>query len=161
MDGVVPIKGVDVIPSNRRPIFNHTAHKLVWDCLGTFPWFSKLQAFEFLSKRGEVEFVNVTPIKLASPKNLCFACDAGYDWPNCKCPLRWDVDWQKGHFLAPCSVYNSPLSHWENTRKHYRDYIDYEDTHYEDRETLDQLTDLAREIRDLPLSEYAKNYEVI
>ena len=121
--------------------FNHVAHKRLWDWLSRNPLKRKGDWPEWL-KNGGVYI---------DSGNECFACESCVDCS--RCPLAWP----NGHCyerVVEGKTLNGLFKHWhvlnEISRNHYnRGFFDLA------WESIPELIQLARRIRDLPLAEYA------
>ena len=122
--------------------FNHLAHKRLWDWLSRNPLKRKDEWPEWQKNGGTY----------LDAGNECFACDA---CPDCsRCPLVWP----NGHCyerVVEGITLNGLFKHWyvlnESSRSQYnRGFLDLA------WESIPELIQLARRIRDLPLAEYVE-----
>lgn len=110
-------------------VFNHTAHKALWNWLSENPQESQLEWIGWKHNGGEYE--------IDEDSNDCFACDYVTSQESCKeCPLLWP-EGSKG-----CCY------RIDNERGLHTKWCDETD--------LQRRSELAAKIRDLPVREGVK-----
>ena len=122
--------------------FNHIAHRKLWHWLVLNPFKRKCEWPEWQENGGTY----------IDAGNECFACDACGDCS--RCPLVWP----EGHCyerVVEGTALEGLFKRWYILNEIYRSYIPRGLIDWAN-ENIPEMIQLARRIRDLPLSEYAE-----
>ena len=123
-----------------KPVFLWWAHKMMWDMLVKNPTMTKAEAME--------ELQDMYP-SIATPKCLCFACEAQKYYGKChteRCPLDWHIGWH----AAPKKTYGCDCEIDTQHDGLHRQYINAKHA-----ECYGLAKGIAKKIRDLSLRENA------